>query len=86
MNVFIIQTFIILLLAFIIFYLITYNSALKLEKRISKYSIDSIRDDSVSLFDLSGHHTDYSMVALYNKKFPLTPSTKYFIQMVRSLQ
>ena len=41
---------------------------------------------TVSLFDLSGHHTDYSMVALYNKKFPLTPSTKYFIQMVRSLQ
>lgn len=39
----------------------------------------------VSLFDLSGHPTDYSMVALYHKKFPLTPSMKHFIHMVRTL-
>lgn len=40
----------------------------------------------VSLFDLPGHPTDYSLVALYNKKFPLTPAMKYFIQTVRTLQ
>ena len=44
MNVFIIQTIIMVILAFIIFYLIIYNNSLKLEKRISKYSIDSIKD------------------------------------------
>lgn len=52
MNVFIIQTIIMVILAFVIFYLIIYNNSLKLEKRISKYSIDSIKDDSISLFDL----------------------------------
>lgn len=52
MNIFIIQTIIMVLLAFIIFYLILYNNSLKLEKRISKYSIESIKNDSVSLFDL----------------------------------
>ena len=51
MNVFIIQTVIILLLTFIIFYLITYNSALKLEKRISKYSVSSLKDEKLSLMD-----------------------------------
>ncbi len=51
MNVFIIQTIIMVILAFIIFYLIIYNNSLKLERRISKYSIDSIKDDTVSLFD-----------------------------------
>lgn len=51
MNIFIIQTIIMVILAFIIFYLIIYNNSLKLEKRISKYSIDSIKNDSVSLFD-----------------------------------
>lgn len=40
---------------------------------------------SVSLFDLAGHNTDYSMVALYHKKYPLTPSMKYFIQTVREV-
>ena len=52
MNIFIIQTIIMVLLAFIIFYLILYNNSLKLEKRISKYSIESIKNNSVSLFDL----------------------------------
>ena len=62
MNVFIIQTIIMLLLAFVIFYLIIYNKSLKLEKRIAKYSIDSIKDDSVSLFDLI--YNKYSMMVL----------------------
>lgn len=39
----------------------------------------------VSLFDIAGHNTDYSMVALYHKNFPLTPSMKYFIQTVREI-
>jgi len=52
MNVFIIQTIIMLILAFVIFYLVIYNKALKIEKRIAKYSIDSIKDNTVSLFDL----------------------------------
>ncbi len=52
MNVFIIQTLIMILLVGIIFYLILYNKSLKLERRISKYSIDSIKDDTVSLFDM----------------------------------
>ena len=41
-----------IILAAIIFYLIIYNKSLKLEKRISKYSIESIKDDSISFFDL----------------------------------
>lgn len=52
MNIYIIQTIIMVILAIIIFYLIIYNNSLKLEKRISKYSIDSIKDNSISLFDL----------------------------------
>ena len=52
MNVFIIQTIIMVILAFIIFYLIIYNKTLNLEKRISKYSVESIKDNSISLFDL----------------------------------
>lgn len=52
MNVFIIQTIIMILLAFIIFYLIMYNKSLKLERRISKYTVDSINDNSISFFDL----------------------------------
>ena len=36
----------------VIFYLIIYNNSLKLEKRIAKYSISSIKDDSISFFDL----------------------------------
>lgn len=51
MNVFIIQTFIILILALIILYLFMYNSALKLEKRIARYSVPSIREDKISLLD-----------------------------------
>ncbi len=52
MKVFIIQTLIMILLVGIIFYLILYNKSLRLERRISKYSIDAIKDDSVSLFDI----------------------------------
>lgn len=52
MNVFIIQTVIMLVLAFIIFYLIIYNKSLKIERRISKYGIESIRKKEVSIFDL----------------------------------
>ena len=52
MNVFIIQTLIMIFLAFIIFYLISYNKALNIERRISKYSIESIKNNDVSLFDL----------------------------------
>ncbi len=51
MNIFITQTIIMIFLAFVIFYLIMYNKALKLEKRISKYSIESIKDHSISFFD-----------------------------------
>ncbi len=60
MNVFIIQTLIMIFLAFIIFYLISYNKALNIERRISKYSIESIKNNDVSLFDL-----------LYNKYLKL---------------
>lgn len=56
MSVFIIQTIIMIFLAFIIFYLIIYNKALKIEKRISKYSIDAIKDNTISLFDLFGNY------------------------------
>ena len=52
MNIFIIQTIVMIILAAIIFYLIIYNKSLKLEKRISKYSIEGIKDDSISFFDL----------------------------------
>lgn len=51
MRVFIIQTIIMIILAFIIFFLIMYNKSLKLEKRIAKYGIESIKDNSVSLFE-----------------------------------
>lgn len=66
MNVFIIQTIIMVILAFIIFYLIIYNNSLKLEKRISKYSIDSIKDKPISLFDLL--HDEYSKMILRMSK------------------
>lgn len=52
MNMFIIQTVIMVFLSLIIFYLVIYNKSLKLERRISKYSIDSINDDTISFFDL----------------------------------
>ncbi len=63
MNVFIIQTIIMIILAFIIFYLIIYNNSLKLERRIAKYGIDSIKNDTVSLFDFI--HDKY--IKLVNK-------------------
>lgn len=66
MNIFIIQTIIMVLLAFIIFYLILYNNSLKLEKRISKYSIESIKNDSVSLFDLI--YNEYKKLITYLTK------------------
>lgn len=52
MNVFIIQTMVMIVLAFVIFYLIIYNKSLKIERRISKYSTQSIKNNRVSLFDL----------------------------------
>lgn len=60
MNVFIIQTIIMIVLAFVIFYLVIYNKSLKIERRISKYSTQSIKNNRVSLFDL-----------LYNEYFKL---------------
>ena len=70
MNVFIIQTIIMVLLAFIIFYLIMYNKSLNLEKRIAKYSIDSIKDNSISFFDLlsNKYFMLVSKVSKYLKK------------------
>lgn len=50
------------------------------------YKKFNFKASPVSLFDLPGYQTDYSLVALYNKKFPLTPSMKYFIQTIRSIQ
>ena len=55
-----------IILAFVIFYLIIYNNSLKLEKRIAKYSIDSIKDDSLSLFDLL-HNEYFKMVTMLSK-------------------
>ncbi len=66
MNIFIIQTIIMVILAFVIFYLIIYNNSLKLEKRISKYSIDSIKNDSVSLFDFV-YNEYFKMVSYLTK-------------------
>lgn len=71
MNVFIVQTIIIILLAFIILYLIMYNKSLNLEKRISKYCIESIKDNSISFFDLlsSNYEILVSKISNYLKKF-----------------
>lgn len=74
MNIFIIQTIIMVILAFVIFYLIIYNNSLKLEKRISKYSIDSIKNDSVSLFDFV--YNEYFKMVSY-----LTKSLNKFVLM-----
>ncbi len=52
MNVLIAQLIIVIILAFIIIYLYKYNRSLKLEKRISKYSFDSVKDNSISFLDL----------------------------------
>ena len=66
MNIFIIQTILIVLLGIIIFYLVLYNKSLRLEKRIAKYCIDSIKDDTVSLFDTI-HDFYFLMVERLNK-------------------
>ena len=58
MNIFIIQTIIMIILVFIMFYLVIYNKSLKIERRIAKYSIETNKDDSASLFD-----------KIYNKYF-----------------
>lgn len=52
MNVFIIQLVVILLLLGVMIYLLIYNKSLKLEKRLSKYSIDSIKSNNHSVFDM----------------------------------
>ena len=77
MDVFIIQTIIMVILGIIIFYLIIYNKSLKLEKRISKYSIDSMKDDSVSLFERLSNKYSKMVVKMskYLKKF--TFANKY---------
>ena len=51
MGVFIIQSIVMLILAFIIYYLVMYNKAVSLEKRIARYSVDSIKNSKPSLFD-----------------------------------
>lgn len=59
MNVFVVQTIVMVILAFIIFYLIIYNKTLKLEKRIGKYSVSSINNHDVSFFDfLSSYYNN----------------------------
>ena len=52
MNIFIIQLVVILLLLGVMIYLLIYNKSLKLEKRLSKYSIDSIKSNNHSVFDM----------------------------------
>ena len=66
MNIFIIQTTIMVLLTIIIFYLVIYNKSLKIEKRISKYSVDSIKDNSISLFDMM-HNKYFTYVSKMSK-------------------
>lgn len=51
MNIFIVQTMVMLALAIVMFYLIIYNKSLKLERRIARYSIESIKDKPVSFLD-----------------------------------
>ncbi|MEG1495578.1 MAG: type II secretion system F family protein [Bacilli bacterium] len=51
MSLFIIQIFIILLLLGITVWLLLLTKAIKYEKRISKYAIDSIKDTEESFFD-----------------------------------
>ena len=67
MNIFIVQTIIMIILALIIFYLIIYNKTLNLERRISKYSIEAIKDDSVSLFDFLSKFYNDLVVGLSSK-------------------
>ena len=67
MNIFIVQTIIMIILALVIFYLIIYNKTLNLERRISKYSIEAIKDDSVSLFDFLSKFYNDLVVGLSSK-------------------
>ena len=66
MNILIIQTVLIVLLGIIILNLILYNKSLKLEKRISKYCVDSIKQDKTSLFDIL-HDFYFNMVYKLSK-------------------
>ena len=66
MNIFIIQTIIMVILAGFIFYLVIYNKSLKLERRIAKYCIDSVKDDTSSLFDIL-HDKYFSYVSKLSK-------------------
>ena len=52
MNITISQLIVMLLLIGVIIYLLVYNKSLKLEKRIGKYSIDSIKSNDKSFFDV----------------------------------
>ena len=67
MNIFIVQTIIMIILALVIFYLIIYNKTLNLERRISKYSIEAIKDNSVSLFDFLSKLYNDLVVGLSSK-------------------
>ena len=67
MNIFIVQTIIMIILALVIFYLIIYNKTLNLERRISKYSIEAIKDNSVSLFDFLSKFYNDLVVGLSSK-------------------
>ena len=66
MNILIIQTVLIVLLGIIILNLILYNKSLKLEKRISKYCVDSIKQNKTSLFDIL-HDFYFNMVYKLSK-------------------
>lgn len=66
MNIFIIQTIIMVILAGFIFYLVIYNKSLELERRIAKYCIDSVKDDTSSLFDIL-HDKYFSYVSKLSK-------------------
>lgn len=80
MNVFIMQTVIMVLLAFIIFYLIMYNKSLNLEKRISKYSIDSIKDNTISFFDLLSSKYQELVSKISNRLKKVNSFKKYAIK------
>lgn len=72
MNVFIVQTAIMIILALIIFYLIIYSKSLKIERRISKYSIDSIKNTQISLFDLLYNYY-YKLINMMSNKLKKIP-------------
>lgn len=66
-KVFIIQTIIIVILTFVIFFLIKYNKTLNLEKRISKYSVESIKDKNISFFDFLSE--EYNKLIIKTSKY-----------------